>query len=348
MNCAYVDPSISLNHIQNLDHCTCDFQFFCLKLCSTRCFCWCCSSYGGDFSPLFPFLHTHTHTHTHTHYKALLHSEHNVELWVVGDINVHNTNWLPYSFYTDLADLAAERFYITNSLSQFVHSPTRTPVHAQILNLLLTTHSYLYTVSYTSPLGSSELHTRFHIILCFHIPYCKFRYSSAGWKIMHQFFNTYPWECCHSNDHSDLIVIQQFITGGYSSQLRESLLIEKASQLTWEIADDLVRLKGDAHKQTELFSPGIAVVSNEDSRPHSTNKLMCFRCGPKVHKQVICNVVLRVHSVTNVDEWVISPKFVVRRQTVLFSRSPVQTMTLFYFTCRNTNHRCCPHRGKRS
>ena len=47
------------------------------------------------------------------------------EIIVLGDFNVHNVDWLPYSTHTDVEGREAEFFAISCELSQLVDTPTR-------------------------------------------------------------------------------------------------------------------------------------------------------------------------------------------------------------------------------
>ena len=146
------------------------------------------------------------------HFEDILQSDPTAEICVLGDFNVHNTEWLPYSSHTDTMGRDAEFFSITNNFSQLVSTPTRVPDRdndtAQTLDLFLTTHPSLYTVSNSAPVGSSD-----HCLLTFtqssvsiprtsHSRRVFWNYASADWDGMRQFFSSYPWKCCFSADPS--------------------------------------------------------------------------------------------------------------------------------------------------
>src|SRR3978361_1765665 len=82
------------------------------------------------------------------------------EVVILGDFNVHNTNWLKYSTRTDDAGREAEAFSVSCDFIQLVEVPTRIPDNVNhqpnILDLFLTSHPDLYTVTVSAPLGNSD------------------------------------------------------------------------------------------------------------------------------------------------------------------------------------------------
>lgn len=206
--CAYVHSSISVTHLTSLDESNPDFQLFWLKLCHPRCSRYICCMYrspnSSDTSTLFSLLNSHC--------ENFLQDDPTAELCILGDFNVHNSEWLSHSSYTDPAGREAEFFAITNSFTQLVNFPTRIPDRIgdtpQTLDLFLTTHPTPYTISSFAPLGSSD-----HCIITCSAPLLStqppqhsrrvfWRYSSADWEGLRQFFGAYPWESCISDNPS--------------------------------------------------------------------------------------------------------------------------------------------------
>ena len=81
---------------------------------------------------------------------------------ILGDFNVHNPNWLPFSSpICDAAGTEAEVFALTNNLEQLIADATRVPDRsgdrANTLDLFLTTAPSLYSSpSVTAPIGNSD------------------------------------------------------------------------------------------------------------------------------------------------------------------------------------------------
>ncbi|MGH9705388.1 MAG: endonuclease/exonuclease/phosphatase family protein, partial [Candidatus Acidiferrales bacterium] len=84
----------------------------------------------------------------------------NAEIAILGDFNVHNTNWLKYSNTNVDQGREAESFAISCGLTQLLDEPTRIPDRdgefASLLDLFLTTNPEIYTVTVNPPLGSSD------------------------------------------------------------------------------------------------------------------------------------------------------------------------------------------------
>lgn len=238
--CAYADSSVSISHIHTLDSCSPAFQLFWLKLSFSRCNKYYCCVYrspnDNDSTSLFSLLNSHC--------EDILRSDPSAELCILGDFNAHNADWLPYSSHTDPAGRAAEHFSITNSFTQLVTFPTRIPDRfgdtAQTLDLFLTTDPSLYTVSCAAPIGSSD-----HCLLTFthsHVssvkPPCSrrvfWRYSSADWDGMRQFFGSYPWDCCYSDDPSIFAVnVTQVLSDGMLQYIPHFFKPGKVSSPDW-------------------------------------------------------------------------------------------------------------------
>ena len=136
------------------------------------------------------------------------------QLVFLGDFNAHHGEWLfPYQD-TDHAGRETYKLAVTHGLSQLVHEPTRIPDvvghTAYCLDLLLTTDPDRYSVSVSSPLGTSD-----HCLVKSVSHYSPtdssptgtrrvWRYKSADWDEMRHFFAAFPWRqiCFSSNDPS--------------------------------------------------------------------------------------------------------------------------------------------------
>ena len=84
------------------------------------------------------------------------------EIIVLGDFNIHNSGWLPYSSnVTNPAGREAEAFAIVNDLTQIISEPTRAPDRAgdkaNTLDLFLISNPSIYSPpTVRSPLGNSD------------------------------------------------------------------------------------------------------------------------------------------------------------------------------------------------
>ncbi|XP_045450460.1 uncharacterized protein LOC123659256 [Melitaea cinxia] len=133
------------------------------------------------------------------------------QLVMLGDFNAHHQEWLfPYQ-HTDHAGKEIRNLALALNLTQLVQEATRVPdvdSHtANCLDLFLTTDPDRYSVSVSSPLGSSD-HCLVKSISVHSPPLpCPkgtrriWRYKSANWDEMRSFFASYPWrQICFSSD----------------------------------------------------------------------------------------------------------------------------------------------------
>ncbi|KAJ0177088.1 hypothetical protein K1T71_007097 [Dendrolimus kikuchii] len=136
------------------------------------------------------------------------------QLVILGDFNAHHHEWLfPYQS-TDHAGRETRKLALALNLTQLVQEATRVPDveghTANCLDLLLTNEPDQYSVSVSSPLGSSD-----HCLVKAVSAHCppkttangarrEWRYKSADWDEMRSFFASYPWQrvCFSSNDPS--------------------------------------------------------------------------------------------------------------------------------------------------
>ena len=136
------------------------------------------------------------------------------QLVLLGDFNAHHQEWLfPYQC-TDHAGRETRKLALALNLTQLVQGATRVPdvdSHtANCLDLLLTTDPDRYSVSISSPLGSSD-HCLVKSVSVYSPPDPSprgtrrvWRYRSADWDGMRSFFACYPWQptCFSSSDAS--------------------------------------------------------------------------------------------------------------------------------------------------
>ena len=92
--------------------------------------------------------------------ESLLQSNPSCELVILGDFNVHHSEWLS-SRISDAAGIKTEAFAIANELKQLVTSPTRIPDRLtdrpNLLDLYLTNIPHLYSnVEVNAPIGTSD------------------------------------------------------------------------------------------------------------------------------------------------------------------------------------------------
>ena len=133
------------------------------------------------------------------------------EIIVLGDFNIHNSDWLSYSSnVTNPAGREAEAFSIVNDLTQVISEPTRVPDRAgdkaNTLDLFLTSSPSIYSPpTVSSPLGNSDhcLITLRHDFLP-QLDILTTNYSKADWDSLRTFYSSYPWSSGFSNDPSSL------------------------------------------------------------------------------------------------------------------------------------------------
>lgn len=135
------------------------------------------------------------------------------KLVILGDFNAHHQEWLfPYQL-TDHAGRETRKLAITLNLTQLVQGATRIPDieghTANCLDLLLTNDPDRFSVSITSPMGSSD-HCLVKAVAIYSPPDIShigtrriWHYRSADWDEMRSFFAAYPWQSmCFSSDDS--------------------------------------------------------------------------------------------------------------------------------------------------
>ncbi|XP_022838082.1 uncharacterized protein LOC111365117 [Spodoptera litura] len=133
------------------------------------------------------------------------------QLVLLGDFNAHHQEWLfPYQC-TDHAGREMRKLALSLGLTQLVQEATRVPdvdTHtANCLDLLLTSDPDRYSVTVSSPLGSSD-HCLVKSVSTHSPPDPSprgprrmWRYKSADWDGMRSFFASYPWRpVCFSSD----------------------------------------------------------------------------------------------------------------------------------------------------
>ena len=151
--CAYCNINTPIERFTKLDNPLYDVIWLRISLRTTTiflCFCY-CSPNSTNFSSFFDYLSLSR--------ESLLSSHPHAEVLILGDFNVHHTEWLG-STNTDVGGNEARFFSITNELEQIIHHPTRVPDrHDQtpnILDLCFTSNPSLYSYSISAPLGSSD------------------------------------------------------------------------------------------------------------------------------------------------------------------------------------------------
>ena len=139
------------------------------------------------------FLFDHLFDHLSKSIETITLQSPRSEIIVLGDFNIHNSEWLSYSSnVTNPAGREAEAFAIVNDLTQVISEPTRVPDcagdKANTLDLFLTSNPSIYSpTTVSSPLGNSDhcLITLRHDFLP-HLdrpfgPQRVFHYSKADW-----------------------------------------------------------------------------------------------------------------------------------------------------------------------
>lgn len=126
------------------------------------------------------------------------------EIVILGDFNVHNSNWLAHSNKTDEAGRQAEAFAISCNLTQLVDCPTRVPTNPMdfrnTLDLYLSSEPDSYVINSNGPLGNSD-----HVLISVSCPLTAeklvqpknrrvvWHYNKAKWDELREFYAEYPW-----------------------------------------------------------------------------------------------------------------------------------------------------------
>lgn len=237
--CLYVRSDCRANSLSNFDISCGDFQIIWIKLFIGSCCCAIAMVYRSPNSVsddrFFASLSYST--------ESLMSSIPGVEIIIMGDFNVHNSNWLSCSRYSDPAGLELENFCTLNNLDQLVKGPTRIPDRAgdfaSTLDLFLTSHlnSYLDVVI-SAPLGTSD-----HNLISLVRPSfaknspkrtkrCLWNFLKADWDGFRDFIGQFPWTdlllCSSASDCADKITeilqvgMKCFIPFTYSPGLSSS------------------------------------------------------------------------------------------------------------------------------
>ena len=83
------------------------------------------------------------------------------------------------------------------------------------------------------------------------------------------------------------LLTQQLIVGISDNSIRECLLSEDSSKLTWERCCDIARAKVDARQQNKLFSvesPTVHLSKLQVDTSQTSRTSRCFRCGSISHR----------------------------------------------------------------
>ena len=151
--CAYCNINTPIARFTKLDNPLYDVIWLKISLRTTTiflCFCY-CSPNSTDFASFFDYLSMSR--------ESLLTSHPQAEVLILGDFNVHHTEWLS-STTTDVGGNEARFFSIINEMEQIIKQPTRVPDRhdhaANILDLCFTSNPCNYSYSISAPLGSSD------------------------------------------------------------------------------------------------------------------------------------------------------------------------------------------------
>ncbi len=239
--CCYVKSSLAACHLKKLDLNTAHSQALWLKLHHEQRYKYICLIYRSpndrDFENLFASLSLQI--------EALLVNNPSCEIILLGDFNVHNTDWLPYSFSTDAAGRAAQQFTNLNGLTQLINEPTRIPDRdgdrSQLLDLFLTTHPDNYSTEVASPLGTSD-----HCLIQIYYPVTPperptiqsrriWKFSHADWDGLREFYAQYPWrDICFVDDiNQSAENLTEAIKMGMEMFIPSRNQRQKATKVSW-------------------------------------------------------------------------------------------------------------------
>ena len=155
--CAFICIDVQTLHLKQFDLSNPGFQLFWLKVSLPHATKYICILYHSPNSNNHELLLDRLSKSIET---ITLQSPRS-EIIVLGDFNIHNSDWLSYSSnVTNPAGREAEAFAIVNELTQVISEPTRVPDRAgdkaNIFDLFLTSNSSIYSPpTVSSPLGNS-------------------------------------------------------------------------------------------------------------------------------------------------------------------------------------------------
>ena len=97
--------------------------------------------------------------------KKALSIQPSANIFVCGDFNAHNTDWLIHSHTTDAAGISCHDFALSQDLTQIVDFPTRIPDRDDhqpyLLDLFICSNPEKCSASAHPPLGNSD-----HLVVC--------------------------------------------------------------------------------------------------------------------------------------------------------------------------------------
>ena len=218
--CAYCNTNTPIARLDKFDCPLYDTIWLKIILPSTTiflCFCY-CSPNSTNFVSFFDYLTSCR--------ESLLSSHPHAEVLILGDFNVHNTEWLG-SATTDVGGTEAHSFSALNEMEQIIKHPTRVPDrhdHASnILDLFFTSDPSHYSYSISAPLGSSD-HKLISVSCSFSSPPPLPSTTRRLWfpkraqrENIRSFISDFPWDNLFSS--KDPNVVTPHITEVYTSAI---------------------------------------------------------------------------------------------------------------------------------
>ena len=209
--CAFTRSDVQTLHLKQIHLSNPGFPLFWLKISLPHATKYICTLYRSPNSNNHQLLFDHLSKAIET---ITLQSPRS-EIIVLGDFNIHNSDWLSYSSnVTNPAGREAEAFAIVNDLTQVISEPTRVPDRAgekaNPPDIFLTSTPSIYSPpTVSSPLGNSDhclitLRHGFFPHLDRLAPQRVFHYNKADWDSLRIFYSSYPWSSGLSNDPSSL------------------------------------------------------------------------------------------------------------------------------------------------
>ena len=210
--CAFIRSDVQTLHLNHFDLSNPGFELFWLKISLPHATKYICTLYRSPNSNNHELLFDHLSKSIET---ITLQSPHS-EIIVLGDFNIHNSDWLSYSSnFTNPVGREAEAFDIVNDLTQVVLEPTRVSDRAgdkaNTLDLFLTSNPSIHSPpTVSSPLGNSD-HCRITLRHDF-LPQLDrplstqrvFHYRKADLDSLRTCYSSYHWSSGFSNDLSSL------------------------------------------------------------------------------------------------------------------------------------------------
>ena len=257
--CTYVRADLPVSRQTRYEQSNSDFQLLWLKISIPHSTKFICTIYRSPNSS----GHQDLFDHLTASIEHITQHNPSSEIVILGDFNIHNSDWLTHSTHSDASGIECEAFSILNDLSQLVNDPTRVPDRpnqaANTLDLFLTSKPSIYSaLSVSDPLGSSDhcLVSASHVFTPFRHPpkpnRVLWNHDKGDWEGLRQFYSQFPWnDVCFSSDISSTCdSVTEIIITGMTEYIPHSSKPGKPNSPDWfnHSCAEAVRIKNTKHR----------------------------------------------------------------------------------------------------